>query len=70
MAARKWRQVLKVGDRARNKLNRRVGIVDVVEDVGSSRQYGLHYDEAPQDQHLTMVGRDGAQLPPELIEPE
>ena len=69
MAARKWRQVLKVGDRVRNKLNRRVGIVDVVEDVGS-QQYGLHYDEAPQDRHLTMVGRDGAQLSPELIEPE
>jgi hypothetical protein len=44
--------------------------VDVVEDIGNSRHYGLHYDEAPQDQHLTMVGRDGAQLPPGLIERE
>jgi hypothetical protein len=30
----------------------------------------MHYDEAPQDGHLTMAGHDGAQLPPELIERE
>jgi hypothetical protein len=41
-----------------------------VEKVGPRRQYGLHYDEAPQDRYLGMVARDGAQLPPELIERE
>ena len=48
----------------------RVGTVDAVEKIGTRRQYGLHYDEAPQDMHLTMANRDGAQLPQELIERE
>ena len=61
---------LKVGDRARSKLNRRVGTVDAVDTSGDQRLYGLHYDEAPQDVFLTMAGHDGAQLPPELIERE
>jgi len=70
MPARKHQRPLQVGDRARNKLNRRVGTVDAVDQAGDRRQYGLHYDEAPQDRYLGMVGRDGAQLPPELIERE
>ena len=61
---------LKLGDRARSKLNRRVGTVDAVDKIRDQRLYGLHYDEAPQDGHLTMAGHDGAQLPPELIERE
>jgi hypothetical protein len=68
MASRKRQQGLQVGDRARSKLNRRVGTVDAVEKIQGQRRYGLHYDEAPQDRHLTPAGRDGAQLPPELIE--
>ena len=59
---------LKVGDRARSKLNRRIGTVDAIDKISDRRMYGLHYDEAPQDGHLTMAGHDGAQLPPELIE--
>jgi hypothetical protein len=59
---------LKIGDRARSKLNRRVGTVDAVDRDRGRRVYGLHYDEAPQDQYLGMRGRDGAQLPTELIE--
>ena len=59
---------LKVGDRARSKLNRRVGTIDAVDTVRDRRLYGLHYDEAPQDEFLTMAGHDGAQLPLELIE--
>ena len=59
---------LKVGDRARSKLNRRVGTIDAVDTVRDQRLYGLHYHEAPQDRHLGMAGHDGAQLPPELIE--
>jgi hypothetical protein len=30
----------------------------------------MHYDDAPQDSHLTTPGHDGAQLPAELIERE
>ena len=70
MPAQHRRRPLKVGDRARSKLNRRVGTVDAVETVGDDQRYGLHYDEAPQDPYLTMAGHDGAQLPPELIERE
>ena len=61
---------IKIGDRARSKLNRRVGTVDAVDTIGDRRHYGLHYDEAPQDAFLTTAGHDGAQLPPELIERE
>jgi hypothetical protein len=68
MASRKREQKLRIGDRARSKLNRRVGTVDAVDQIAGQRRYGLHYDEAPQDQYLTQAGRDGAQLPPELIE--
>jgi hypothetical protein len=59
---------LKIGDRARCKLNLRVGTVDAVDRIDGQRRYGLHYDEAPQDELLTTAGHDGAQLPPELIE--
>jgi hypothetical protein len=61
---------LQIGDRARSKLNRRVGTVDALDSIRGQRLYGLHYDEAPQDHYLTHPGHDGAQLPPELIEPE
>jgi hypothetical protein len=70
MTARKRCVALNLGDRARDKLNRRVGTVDAVEMVDARRRYGMHYDEAPQDGYLTMAGHDGAQLPPELIERE
>ena len=61
---------LKLGDRARSKLNRRVGTIDAVDRIDDRRVYGLHYDDAPQDEFLTTAGHDGAQLPPELIERE
>jgi hypothetical protein len=64
------KKTLAIGDRARSKLNRRVGTVDALDSIQGQRFYGLHYDEAPQDKHLTHAGRDGAQLPPELIERE
>ena len=70
MAARTSQTPLKLGDRARCKLNRRVGTVDAVETIDDRRRYGMHYDEEPQDGHLTRAGHDGAQLPPELIERE
>ena len=70
MASRKRQAQLKVGDRARNRLNLRVGSVDAVDEIDGRRQYRLHYDEAPQDRYLTTAGHDGAQLPTELIERE
>jgi len=68
MASRKRQQELRVGDRARSKLNRREGTVDAVDQIDGHLRYGLHYDAAPQDRYLAQAGRDGAQLPPELIE--
>jgi hypothetical protein len=70
MRSRNRQASLKLGDRARSKLNRRVGTIDAVELVDGHRRYGLHYDERPQDQYITTPGHDGAQLPPELIERE
>ena len=68
MPARKRQKPLKVGDRARSKLNRRVGTIDAVDRIENRQLYGLHDDEAPQDEFLTTAGHDGAQLPPALIE--
>ncbi len=60
---------LGLGDRARSKLNRRVGTIDAVEEVGGRpRQYGLRYDEEPQDRWIATPERDGASLPPDLLE--
>ena len=70
MPSRKPEEPLKLGDRARSKLNRRAGTIDAVDSASGRLQYGLHYDEAPQDQYLAMADHDGAQLPPELIERE
>jgi hypothetical protein len=70
MRSRQRQSTIKLGERARSKLNQRVGTVDAVDKVDGHRLYGLHYDEAPQDQYLTTAGHDGAQLPPELIERE
>jgi len=68
MSARRRTAPLKLGERARSKLNRHVGTVDAVEDVEGQRRYGLHYDEEPQDHFITTPEHDGAQLPAECIE--
>jgi len=70
MPPRKRPADLKLGERARSKLNLRTGTIDAVDGDRKHRLYGLHYDEAPQDEYLTTAGHDGAQLPPELIERE
>jgi len=70
MPSKKRQAQLRIGDRVRSKLNRRVGTIDAVDTVADRRQYGLHYDEAPQDPYLTVAGRDGSQLPSNLIERE
>ena len=70
MPRKKRETPLKVGDRARNKLNRRVGTVDAVEGTDGHATYGLHYDEAPQDGWIAAPQRDGASLPTALIERE
>jgi hypothetical protein len=67
---RKRSASLAVGDRARDKTNRRVGHVDDIIRVDGRRQYVISYDEAPQDHFLTSQAKDGAQLPKELVEPE
>ncbi len=61
---------LRLGERARSKLNRRVGTIDAVERDGGRLRYGLHYDEQPQDHWIAAPQRDGASLPAELIERE
>ena len=60
---------LRLGDRARSKLNRRIGTIDAVEEVeGRPMRYGLHYDEEPQDHWIATPEHDGASLPAECIE--
>ncbi len=68
MPPRKRQAPLRLGDRARNKLNRRVGTIDAVEQVDGHVHYGLHYDEEPQDHWIATPEHDGASLPPDLIE--
>ena len=60
---------LRLGDRARSKLNRRIGTIDAVEEVGGHPvRYGLRYDEEPQDHWIATPEYDGASLPPGLVE--
>ncbi len=68
MPSRKRQAALGLGDRARSKLNGRVGRIDAVEREGRRLKYGLHYDEEPQDHWIATPEHDGASLPPELIE--
>ena len=69
MPRRKRDAPLKLGDRARSKLNRRVGTIDAVEQEGHrAKRDGLHYDEEPQDHWIATPEHDGASLPPELVE--
>ena len=68
MPSKTRQQVFRVGDRARSKLNRRIGTIDAVDKIDGQQRYELQYDAAPQDRYLTQANRDGAQLPPELIE--
>ncbi len=68
MPRKKRETPLGLGDRARNKLNRRVGTVDAVEGADGHATYGLHYDEEPQDHFISTPEHDGASLPAELIE--
>jgi hypothetical protein len=67
---RQQQRPLNIGDRARSKLNRRVGTVDAIDRIGEHRLYGLHYDPAPQNPYLGMARRDGEQLLPDLIKRE
>ena len=50
MPARTRQKPLRIGDRARSKLNRRVGTVDAIGKIKGQRRYGLRYREAPRDQ--------------------
>src|SRR4051812_29194952 len=55
MPRRRRQRPLQIGDRARSRLNRRMGTIDTIDRVGDRRLYGLHYDPAPQDQYLGMA---------------
>jgi hypothetical protein len=69
MPRKKREATLGLGDRARSKLNGRVGTIDAVEEAGGRPQrYGLHYDEEPQDRWIATPEHDGASLPPDLLE--
>jgi hypothetical protein len=70
MSGRKKQKALATGDRARDKRTRRVGTIEDVKDVNGNQELALSYDEQPQDTYLTTPAREGAQLPPELIERE
>jgi hypothetical protein len=70
MPRKKREAPLELGNRARNKTNRRVGTIDAVEGVDGNATYGLHYDEEPRDHWVAAPLRDGASLPPALIERE
>ena len=70
MPPKKRETPLELGDRARNKTNRRVGTVDAVDGTDGHERYGLHYDEEPQDHWVAAPQRDGASLPSDLIERE
>ena len=68
MSSRKRQAPLRLGDRARSRLNGRVGTIDAVEREGRRLRYGLHYDEEPQDRWIATPEHDGASLPSELVE--
>ena len=70
MSAKRGKGSPKVGDRVRDKLTRRVGVVDAIQDVDGVQQYSVSYDEAPQDKHLTTPAKDGAQREAHLLEPD
>jgi hypothetical protein len=68
MPPHKRQAPLKLDDRVRNKANGRVGRIDAIEDAGGRPQYGLHYDEEPQDHFIATPEHDGASLPEALLE--
>jgi hypothetical protein len=68
MAAHRRSNRLRVGDRARSKVTRRVGTIRGMPTVDGRRQYDLAYDERPQDAHLATPAKYGARLPRELLE--
>jgi hypothetical protein len=70
MAAKRPRKTLKVGARVRDKVTRRTGEIDQVDDVDGQEQFSVSFDEAPQDRFITTPAKDGAQRPKQLLEPE
>ncbi len=73
MATRKRQQrrrPIEVGDRVRAKTTGRAGEVTNVEHDGTRDQVTVSYDHEPQDEYLTTPAREGADLPPELVDRE
>jgi hypothetical protein len=69
MAAHRRSNRLRLGDRARSKITRRVGTIWGMPTVHGRRQYDLSYDEQPQDAYLATPAQYGARLARELLEP-
>jgi hypothetical protein len=69
MAPRTRLNRLRIGDRARSKVTRRIGTIRRMPTVHGRRQYDLSYDEQPQDAYLATPAKYGARLPRELLEP-
>ena len=65
---------IEVGERVRAKTTGRTGEVVQVETGGPEGmkrdQITVSYDEQPQDGYLTTPAREGAALPPELVDRE
>jgi hypothetical protein len=64
------RKRLQAGQRVRDKLNGRTGAVEAVHAADGRPTYAVAYDAAPQDPYLTTPGKDGAERPRELLDPE
>jgi hypothetical protein len=70
MPRKQARKRLKAGQRVRDKLTGRTGAVEAVHAAAGERPtYAVSYDEAPQDAHLTTPAKEGAERPPELLDP-
>lgn len=71
MAARKRQKrdaPIEVGERVRAKTTGRFGEVVHVEQDAARPHITVSYDEQPQDGYLTTPAREGAELPPELVD--
>lgn len=62
------RAPLTVGDRVRARTTGRTGEVTNIDRDGDREQLTVSYDRQPQDDYLTTPARDGAELPPELVD--
>jgi hypothetical protein len=70
MATARRTKKLQPGDRVVDKLNGRVGTIDLVVEAVHPREIAVAYDAAPQDEFLGTAATHGAQRPEALFERE